>query len=183
MMKFLAIDSSLSNTGVAIGYYGRGVSGEFEIAIEEIRLSQNQKSTAKQVRVSSDTIVRCRETLEFVHGMIKEVKPNIVCVETPQGSQSANGMKSYGTTCMLIASLVPPAIEVTAMEVKLASVGSKTASKEDMIQWAHKKYPHLNWLMHAGKLQAKNEHCADAIGIIYATIKTAEFKRLLTLNA
>ena len=172
-MKFIAIDSSLSNTGVTYGTIENDI-----IQVDGIELIETSKTKNKQVRASSDTVSRCRETYTKLTIIIKGIEPDVIFMETPSGSQNASGMKSYGATCQLIAALNPEPIEVTPHEVKMASVNDKKASKEKMITWAINVYPHLSWLYHAGKLQAKNEHMADAIAIAYAGIETAEFKRL-----
>jgi len=176
-MKFVSIDSSLANTGIAVGSIGpTGL-----ITMDYIKLHSTSKSKHKQIRASSDTIQRCRSTWEFIQAIIKYAKPNVVFMETPSGSQSSAGMKSYGATCQLIASINPAPIEVTPAEVKLGSVGSKTASKSDIINWAYALYDDLDWFWYANKPQAKNEHMADAIAIVYAGIKTQEFNRLQNL--
>jgi len=173
-MKFISIDSSLAHTGIAIGTIGP----TNVITVEEIALNSTEKSKNKQVRASSDTIERCQRTFQFVQACIFTHSPDVIFVETPSGSQSAAGMKSYGATCQLIATLVPDPIQVTPNEVKMASVGSKTASKVQMIEWAYAKYPKLEWYWHAKQLQAKNEHMADAVAIAHAGIKTADFIRI-----
>ena len=173
-MRFIAIDSSLCNTGVVYGT----IDENNNIHVTGMHLCETLKTKNKQIRASSDTIVRCRETYRFVHNIINAIKPDVVFVETPSGSQQASGMKSYGVTCALIASINPDPIEVTPIEVKVAFMGNKTASKESIIEKASKLYPSLPWQYHAGKLQAKNEHCADAIAIVHAGIKTSDFKRL-----
>lgn len=179
-MKFISIDSSLRNTGIAVGSYNEG-----KISVEHIFLNKTEKSKEKTVRASSDTVSRCRETYNFVQGLIKEHNPQVVFVETPSGSQNSSAMKSYGTTCMLIASINPPPIEVTPIEVKLATVGKKTASKQDMIDWAYNLHSNIEWLFKTQKgkksLVADNEHLADAIAIAYSGIETNEFKRLINL--
>lgn len=172
-MRYISIDSSLAHTGIAVGSIINGV-----ISVDEIVLNDTEKSKHKQVRASSDTIARCKQTYDFINDKIKEIRPDVIFVETPSGSQSASGMKSYGATCQLIATLHPQPIEVTPIEVKVATVGTKTASKREMIDWAYKKYPSLGWFWYQNKLQDKNEHMADAIAITYAGIKTGEFTRL-----
>lgn len=177
MLKFVAIDSSLANTGVAIGT----IDSLGNPTVERILLTETEKSKNKQVRASTDTIDRCRQTFKFVDQILKDIKPHVIFVETPSGSQSSAGMKSYGATCQLIASLNPAPIELSPIEVKVLTVGSKTASKLDMINWAHKLYPNLEWYWHAGKLQGKNEHLADAIAIVHAGVKTTQFEQLKAL--
>jgi Holliday junction resolvasome RuvABC endonuclease subunit len=177
-MKFISIDSSLANTGLAIGNIGpTGV-----ITVSRIWLTETKKSQNKQVRASSDTIARCRQTYRFVKAIIDQTKPGVIFMETPSGSQSSAGMKSYGSTCMLIGALDPPPIEVTPNEVKMASVGKSTASKADMIDWAHNLYPNVQWDKNKdGSLKNKNEHMADAIAIAYAAAKTDTFIRIQSL--
>jgi Holliday junction resolvasome RuvABC endonuclease subunit len=176
-MKFISIDSSLRSTGVAIGHINDG-----KITVDRIVLVETAKTKNKQVRASSDTIVRCKQTHDFIHEWINHERPMLVFAETPSGSQSSSAMKSYGATCMLIASIKPAPIEVTPMEVKVASVGTKTASKKEMIDWAHGKYPDVQWDKNKdGSLKNKNEHMADAIAIVHAGIKTDDFERVKQL--
>ncbi len=173
MIRFISIDSSLANTGIATGKII-----DNKILIDKIELIQTSKSKIKSIRVSSDTIARCRTTYKFVNEITENYNPDIIFMETPSGSQNASGMKSYGATCQLIGSLSPPPLEVTPNETKIYSVGDKTASKVTIINWAYNKYPNLDWFFHANKLQNKNEHMADAIAIAYAGIKTSEYSRL-----
>lgn len=175
-MRFLAVDSSLRNTGVAIGT----IDGD-KVLVDKIILNTTEKTKNKQVRASSDTIDACRQNFQFLQKVIEEYQPQVIMAETPSGSQSSSGMKSYGATCQLIGSLSPSPIEVTPNEVKMASVGKKTASKKEMIEWAHRLYPDLEWYWYAGSLQNKNEHMADAVAIVFAGIQTRQFQQLKAL--
>ena len=73
-------------------------------------------------------------------------------------------------------------IEVNPAEVKLATVGKRTAAKEDMIEWAIDMHPEVEWFTYkrGGKMlySDKNEHIADAVCAIYAGIQTQQFKNL-----
>ena len=93
-------------------------------------------------------------------------------------------MASYGICIGLLASLVDkPMIQVTPLEVKLCSVGTKTATKREMINWAFSQNNSLNWLTRVENgdniLIDKNEHMADAMAAIKAGVSTNEFKTLL----
>jgi len=94
-------------------------------------------------------------------------------------------MASYGVCIGILASMKKPLIQVTPNEVKLAAVGKKTATKEQMIEWAINKYPTAPWLTRKFKGQIthvkSNEHLADATAAIHAGVKTDEFKRMLVL--
>ena len=177
-MKFLSLDPSLTNTGWASGLIDDG-----QVIVREIGLIESPKGKSKQVRASSDTIARCRNTWQQVQELIDHFDPNVIFAETPTGSQSANGMKSYGATCQLLACLPVIPIEVTAEQVKIAATGKKTASKADVIDWAFDLYPDMDWFFHAGKLQGKNEHMADAIAAAYAGVKTSQFRQLASMFA
>ncbi len=177
-MKFISIDSSLANTGVAVG----NINKDMKPFVELVLLHETSKTKNKQVRASSDAIQRCRSTYHFLNNLIEKYRPDVVFVETPSGSQSAAGMKSYGATCQLIASLSPAPIEVTPDEVKVASVNDKKASKEKIIQWAYDNYPDAGWIVNKStkQLQNKNEHMADAVAVVYAGIRTDEFQRVFS---
>jgi Holliday junction resolvasome RuvABC endonuclease subunit len=178
-MKFVSIDSSLANTGIAIGTIEKDKS----VKAEKIFLHETKKTTNKQVRASSDSIARGRSTFMFLREILTTWKPDFIFVETPSGSQSSAGMKSYGMTCQLIAGLEPKPIEVTPDEVKKASVGKKTASKKEMMDWAYNLFPDLEWDINksTGQLKNKNEHMADAVAIVYAGIKTDDFVRVFEI--
>lgn len=174
-MKFISIDSSLRYTGIAVGR----ITKTNEILVDKILLTETKKTKNKQIRASSDTIQRCRKTHQFVHDTLNSVKPDVIFVETPSGSQNSSAMKSYGAVCALIASITsPPPIEVTPIEVKVAYMGNKTASKESIIKKASETYPDLDWFYHQKKLQNKNEHMADAIAIVHAGVLTDQFKQI-----
>lgn len=173
-MKLIGIDPSLRYTCLVSAV----LTGD-KIEVTDYILIETAKETNKKIRASSDLINRCREIYLEVKNWIDA---DVVFAETPSGSQSASGMKSYGVSCFLIATINPAAIEVTPLEVKLASVGNKSASKKEIIDWAYNLHPNLDWPMFKGKLQNKSEHIADAIAVIYAGIKTNDFQRLLKLT-
>ena len=176
LIRYMAIDPSMSNTAIVYGYIQDGI-----ISCEGYKLLETEKTKNKQIRASSDTISRCKILHNGIQNSIKEWEPRVIFVETPSGSQSAVSMKGYGICCALIATMNPAPIQVTPHEVKMGSVGKKTASKKEMIDWASEKYPNLVWLYYGGKLQAKNEHLADAIATAHAGILTNDYERLITL--
>lgn len=182
-IKIIGIDSSLNNTGVAVGYYD---SKTQQVTIEKISLLENtdtNKAVKKQVRASTTTVKKCRNTYEFISDIIKSEEPKVIFAETPSGSKSFSAGKSYGTTCQLIGSIYPEPLELTPTEVKKNSIGSQTASKKEIIQWAYNLWPNLTWNINktTGALKNKNEHMADAIAIIYAGVQDIQFKQLIHL--
>ena len=169
-MRIVSIDPSLRNTALV---YSELTDGVVKV-IDSVTI-ETEKSKQKQVRASSDLIQRCDVLHRHVNKFLEKHSPEIIFVETPSGSQSASGMKNYGVSCYLIATLTPRAIEVTPTEVKKATVGTKTASKHEMIAWAFDKHPEAPWTLRNDFPLAKQEHMADAIAIIYAGMITPAF--------
>ncbi|EOF9313070.1 hypothetical protein KW516_18700 [Vibrio fluvialis] len=185
-LKVASIDPSLQNFGMTRGFID--IDDEnFPYYIEELRLqtSESDKKAAKVVRKNSDDLQRARTLYKGMHDMIKDA--SIVFIEVPVGSQSARAMASYGVCIGLIASIGKPVIQVTPTEVKLAATGSKTASKQDMINWATQAYPDANWLTvkRKGKVElvSKNEHLADAVAAVHAGILTDQFNQAIAFLA
>ena len=181
-MKILTIDPSMSHTALVL-FELNTETMEAKVAWSTTINTEKAKKN-KQIRASSDLIQRCRELYEPIQYYLKIYQPDLIFAETPSGSQSASGMKSYGVSCFLLATLSPDPIEVTPIEVKKASVGSKTASKAEMISWAFEKHPELEWkLDKSGKPQVTTEeHKADAVAVFYAGLQTSDFKRVLSFR-
>lgn len=176
-IKLLGIDPSLNNLGLA---FGRVNLDSFDVSIDKLVLEHPDKAdkvTKKTVRKNSDDLRRARCLHKALQQALKEAQ--IAIVEVPVGSQSARAMASYGICIGVLASCNIPMIEVTPSEVKLVSVGSKTASKAEMIEWAMTMYPDANWKMtkRGGVMVPTNanEHLADAVAAIHAGLLTDQF--------
>ena len=100
-------------------------------------------------------------------------------------------MASYGICVGVLGALRAsgiPFFEVTPTEVKLVSVGIKTATKDQMISWAVDKHPEANWPIQTVKgspriITSKAEHMADAVATIYAGMVSNTFQQLLSMMA
>lgn len=136
--------------------------------------------TGKQVRQNS---LDLESAFQLYSGAISHLMDaHAVFVEVPIGSQSARAMASYGICVGVLGSLRAshiPFYEVTPTEVKLAGAGSKSASKESMIDWAIQRHPEAP----IAKSKAKAEHQADAIATIHAGVKLTAFQQLLSMTA
>ena len=168
------LDPSLDNLGMAKGTLDlqSGVLSSIELQLNVTKPDNKNK----QVRKNSIDLERARSHYTALTSFLEGV--DLVSVEIPVGSQSARSMASYGICIGLLASIQIPFIQVTATEVKLAGYGNKSATKKQMIEWATTTYPDINWLKHGGKFTNANEHLADAVGAIYAGVRTNEFKLL-----
>lgn len=171
-------DPSLRNWGIALGSYN--IQSK-TITIKHIEVIQPVLNKSKQTRQNSLDIESGFQLFSNVYSLSKNVQ--FIFAEVPVGSQSSRAMCSYGLCTGVLGSLKGiglPLIELTPTDVKMASVGNKLATKDDMIAWAVKKHPAINWPMHNKNISAsKAEHMADAIATIYAGIKTPAFLQLL----
>lgn len=183
-IRFISVDTSMSNLGIALGSYE---TADNTYLVENVFLVHTEPSNIKQVRKSAQDYERCRTLYTRLHQAIKDWQPFIAFAEMPTGSQSANGMKSYGISLMLIGTITVPVIQVTPQEVKVAATNNKQATKADMIAWAHKKWPHLPWLTvkrgGLDQLTAANEHLADACAAVEAGMRTQQWLQAVAISA
>lgn len=182
-IRVVGFDPSLRNWGIAKGILTRGAA--LGLSIDWLDLLQPAIPTGKQVRQNSQDLEAaqqlCKGALEAAKGA------QAIFVEVPVGSQSARAMASYGICVGVLGALRAtgvPFFEVTPSEVKLASVGKKTATKRDMIEWAMAKHPEANWPTYKEKgidkvSEAKAEHMADATAAIYAGLACNSFQQML----
>lgn len=177
------LDGSLRNFGVAIAWLD---TETLEFEIKDLVLIKTEKDKHKQVRKSSDNLVRAqtihRGVIEALRGVTSAF------LEVPSGGQSYDAVLGFGIVTGIYASLPVPVVEVSPSETKLAAVGTKTASKQEMIDWAVEKFPAAPW--RTRKLKGEivptldNEHLADAVAILHAGVRVPAFQQTLAiLNA
>tara|TARA_R110000772_G_scaffold145543_2_gene255586 strand:- start:2461 stop:3021 length:561 start_codon:yes stop_codon:yes gene_type:complete len=174
ILRVAGLDPSLSNFGIAIADLDTDddTITPLCLSLAETKPDKN----AKNVRKSSQDYDRCKDIQHVLRLTLDNI--DLIFVEMPIGSQSARAMASYGMCIGIISGLAFPIIQVSPNEVKIATVGSRTASKNDMIDWATNKYPHEDWkITSAGRFIAKNEHMADALATIEAGLLTAEYSQ------
>ena len=76
MIKFISIDSSLANTGIAVGT----IEADGNITVETIHLHETKPDKSKKIRASSDAIARCKSTYGKVKTLINTHKPKVIFV-------------------------------------------------------------------------------------------------------
>lgn len=178
-VSIVGMDPSLNNWGIAVGTYDTDTG---TIDIHDLATICPEFQKGKQVRQNTKDLERAKFLCEHAYSYLS--KAQMVFVEVPHGSQSARAMASYGVCIGVLGALKTsstPFIEVTANEVKLATTGSNSATKAEIIERAVKNFPNAPWPMKKVKGKSsvsstKAEHMADAIGAIEAGIKTNYFK-------
>lgn len=188
LLNVVGFDPSLNNWGLSRGFFKLS-EGIDSLKIERLSVIQPEIPTGKQVRQNSKDIEAAAQLTQGAFEFAKGA--DAIFVEVPVGSQSARAMASYGICVGVLGALRIsgiPFFEVTPTEVKLATYGTKTATKEQMIQWATKKHPEAPWPTYkrAGEVlvsESKAEHMADATAAIYAGVKSQPFQQLIRLMA
>ncbi len=173
-LKVVGIDLAFANMGLC-----RALISQEAVKVTDLRLVKTEGFEGKSVRKNSSDLRRAQELqtalISFCEGA------TLAFCEIPHGSQSARASWSLGISVGVLASCKVPVIQLSALEVKMVTVGKKTASKQEMIEWAVARHPAAPWLYSKKRLVAANEHLADAVATIYAGMKTDEFKRLVAL--
>lgn len=186
ILKVVGIDPSMRNFGFVKGTIDLN-DDNYALTIERLELvtTEIDKETKKVVRKNSDDLQRARKLHQAVQQFVGDA--NMVFAEIPVGSQSARAMASYGICLGVLASIKKPLVQLTPTEVKLAAVGDKNASKEDMIAWATSAYPDANWLRTKRNgvvsFSKNNEHLADAVATIHAGILSDQFIQAVSILA
>jgi len=173
----VGVDPSLANWGMCRASVS--LSTLEVVNIGALTLVPTAKTTCKSVRASSDDLRRACELCEAFQAFCRGAA--VVVAEIPSGCQSARGAMSNGVCLGVLASCPIPLVQVSPLETKLASVGSKTASKAEMIAWATGLYPDADWLRSRGRIVAANEHLADAVGIVHAGVRTPELRQAISM--
>ncbi|MTH61113.1 hypothetical protein [Paracoccus litorisediminis] len=186
LIRLAAFDGALANFGMAKLIFDTDTEA---LSVLDLKLVKTEKSKVKQVRSSSDDLRRSRENALAAHDWLKDCVT--VFVEVPTGGQDAKATRAFGIITGIYASLLREPVEVSPAETKLAAVGTRTASKEEMIEWAVGKFPDAPWLRaksngpkwKKGDLLGDNEHLADAVAIAHAGIKLPVFQQMKAMIA
>jgi hypothetical protein len=179
-LRVTGLDPSLTAWGIASGELDL-VTGYLENPLLEV--IEPDGLQGKQIRVNSQDLFKAEQLARAVFNRAEAAE--VVFVETPVGSQSARAMASYGICVGILGALRAKGVqlvEVTAIEVKLSLSGKRHATKEQMIAAALAQYPTAIFPTHRGKITAKAEHVADALGAIHAGVNTPLFQNLMRLH-
>jgi Holliday junction resolvasome RuvABC endonuclease subunit len=180
LIKVVGFDPSLRHWGIAAGTYDLVTK---EVVVENLDIIEPEFVISKQVRQNSLDIQASNVLFTKAALYLKEA--DSAFIEVPVGSQNARAMASYGVCIGVIGSLemsYKPMIQLSPLEVKMASVGIKTATKDQMIQWAMSKHPHVNWPKKRNAVvKSTAEHMADAVAAIYAGVISTPFLQTVNL--
>lgn len=182
-IQVVGFDPSLRNWGVVKGLLTVGKQNS--LVLQSVDVINPELPKGKQVRQNSVDLEAAKQLCAAALTASQGAKA--IFVEVPVGSQSARAMASYGICVGILGALRAtgiPFFEVTPNEVKLAGFGKKTATKQEMIQWAMDLHPEANWPTYTQKGQvlvseSKAEHMADATAAIYAGLASTSFQQMV----
>lgn len=179
IIQLACFDLAFANTGV--------VQAEVEITpfgvefrpyrLQLIVTSAPPKARMAGLRKSSIEYSRARHLSGEIQRNCRGM--DLAAAEIPSGSQSASASRGLGIALGVFAACPVPVIQVNQRDVKMEAVGDPKASKGDMIKWASELYPDLNWPQKergSGIKVTEAEHLADAIGVMYAAVKSSTFQ-------
>jgi Holliday junction resolvasome RuvABC endonuclease subunit len=184
IIKIGGLDGAMANFGITKMLFDTDTQ---ELTVEDLVLIHTEKSKHKQVRASSDTFDRATQLATTAHEALKDC--DVLFAEIPFGGKSYDAVLGFGMVIGIYAglSLKTPLIEVAPSETKKSTVGTRTASKDEMIDWAFTTYPSAPWLTtkRGGKMvpTKANEHLADACAVVHAGIKTPAFRQVAAILA
>jgi Holliday junction resolvasome RuvABC endonuclease subunit len=180
LINVVGLDPSQSNFGIVEATIDVDT---LEVDIVDMRVISTSSESAKGVIKVSDNLRRAKEIQVEMRKAcvgksmaIAEI-PLMITTMNPKIASLAN--YNSGMMVGILSAIQIPLIQVFPKDVKLAMTGLKDACKEEMIEAAMLKHPAAPWVMR--KLRgnmvptAVNEHLADAIGALYAGIKTEQF--------
>lgn len=179
-MIVVGIDMAFANMGLARAR----LDDNAPILCLDLKLVSTVSVDTKVVRKSSNELRRAAELVAELRAFCAGA--DFAIAEVPSGSQSAGAARALGIAVGVLASCPIPIIEVSQREVKLASIGTTTASKTEIIQWAVGQWPTAPWLRvkrkGAMQLTASNEHLADAMATIKAGLASSEYQKLRAMR-
>lgn len=182
-MRILAIDPAMNNTGWCVGEYD--VDTGTLISVSSGGLITTEKAAQKTIRRSSDDFRRANELAKELVELSQNA--DVVFSEIPNGgAQNARAVWTLGVTLGILTNIPTKGIsmvEVTPNMTKMASIGRKDATKAEIIEWAIRKHPELPWYKARGqqKVSPRNEHLADAVGVLYAGLDHEDFRQFVTV--
>lgn len=151
-----------------------------EVEVTDLLLIATERAALKSVRAASDDLRRAQELHDGLHSFCRGAA--LLMAEIPSGTQSARGAMSNGICLGVLASSPLPIIQVAPLETKTATVGTRTATKAEMIGWATTTFPDAPWLRQRGRIIAANEHLADAVAVGLAGLRTPEFRVAVSMT-
>ena len=163
-MIVIGFDPSMCNWGYAVANVTDKVT---PIALGVITVTGEGRSTTEQY------INHAAKLFAGVIDVLSKYSIKTIIAETPTGSQSFASAKSYALVNGLLGVLTTQGFNVILVKPNdlKNTVGNRTATKVDMVNWVIQKYPNIALPKHNGKVVlSQAEHMCDALIAIHTAI-------------
>ena len=156
-----------------------------QFTVDDLILIETESEAKKGVIKQSDDLRRARIVKQ---GMLEACEDASFAISeipfcNPAGYAAANF--NSGLVTGVLAACPIPLIQVFPAEVKQKATGIRSATKEEMIAWAMKKFPEAAWRMRTLKGRQvptkANEHLADAVASINAGLDSQQLQQALAI--
>lgn len=160
-MKILAIDGSLTATGMAVVELREG----WQMCRDVAFVATEPDAKAKHTYQADKDGLRVDDLVDVLLSMLDMHRPDVVAVESPAGSQHANSAKALGLVYGAIRGtlrargLVP--IMVQAHHAKKAATGDQHATKDAVVAAMRARFPEAD----LGGSKKRREAIADALSV------------------
>lgn len=168
-MIVMGIDPGFAAFGIAKVEVRPARDGGLDVLALETRVLRTAPSAKKAaVRSSEDLVRRCGELVLGIEAAVQDWKPLALAGETmswPRDLRAATRVAlAWGVIAAIASRYSLPVVQASPQDVKKALVGSKSASKEEIIGAVLARWPHLE----LPKQTTLHEHAADAAAVVYA---------------
>lgn len=174
--NILGIDPSLRNWGVS--HCVLTSPSTFRVNHSDLFQSKDDKT----VKPNISDLMASYGLYQSIREYASIVRPNVIVIELPIGSQSYSAAVSYGICIGLIGAIKSwgiPVIPVSPYDVKKV-IGKKETTKQEIIDWVSQNYPEVQFPMHRSQITVgKAEHIADSIVAVHAALLKPELKGLI----
>lgn len=181
-IRIVGFDPSMSNWGICKATLD---VHSLEWTVDDLVLVETESESKKGVIKQSDDIRRARIVREGMESACVDASFAISEIPfcNPAGYSAANF--NAGLVTGVLAACPIPLIQVFPAEVKQLATGIRSATKQEMIDWAMGRFPDAPWRMRKLKSKmvptAANEHLADAVASIHAGLQSQQLKQALAI--
>lgn len=150
----LALDIAFNNLGWSVIKDGKPI---------DFGTIRTEKSKKKSVRVSDDQATRAALAAQELVDIIAKYQIEGIVAELPSGSQNAKAAKLMGYASGLVIGVAAvanlPCEWISEGDAKKAAIGRRTGTKEEMMDWARKTFPGIDF----PTAKTHFEHVADSL--------------------
>jgi len=170
----VGFDPGFANFGFAVA--------NLEGRVSNCGVFRTKKADKKHaVYASDDNAQRIRELTRSIATLLNHYRPVVIAIESqswPRNASAATKVAmSWGMVVALAEERQIPMIQITPQNVKVATVGHKKASKEEVKAWAIQEHGSV-LAASLQELGALYEHAADACAILHAA-RTSDIFRAI----